>query len=99
MVKYMLHILLNSPFNISISSLLLFSNKKDDLIGIQDGVFLGMLSHSVFKKIFCSFNVLYLLKEDIYARGLKNYIFSFFKIINYIDFVYLTTTHSKNITW
>lgn len=99
MVNYMLHILLRSPFSISISSLLSLSDKKDDLIGIQDGVFLGMISHSIFKKISSSFNFLYLLKEDLYARGLKNYIFSFFKIINYVDFVRLTISHSKNITW
>lgn len=99
MVNCMLHILLNSPYDISISSLLLFSNKKDDLICIQDGVLLGILHNSIFKKIYKSFNLLYLLQEDVQARGLTKYLSSVVTVVSYSSFVFLTASHSKNMTW
>ncbi|VFP83831.1 sulfurtransferase complex subunit TusB [Buchnera aphidicola] len=96
----MLHILLNSPYNVSLSSLLSFSSIFDDLICIQDGVILGLINNYYFKKIHDSFNLVYFLEDDLSARGLldiakKNNLI----VSNYQNFVYLTAGHDRNITW
>ncbi|VFP88749.1 Protein TusB [Buchnera aphidicola (Cinara piceae)] len=96
----MLHILLNSPYVISISSLLSFSSVCDDLICIQDGVILSVINNSYVEKLYKNFNLIYFLKDDLSARGLltaakKNNLI----IINYCDFVLLTSSHNRNMTW
>ncbi|VFP85101.1 Protein TusB [Buchnera aphidicola (Cinara splendens)] len=96
----MLHILLNSPYRISIPSLLSFSSKFDDLICIQDGVILSVINDSYLKKIYKNFNLIYFLKNDLFARGLlqknnKNNLI----LLNYESFVLLTYSHASNMTW
>ncbi|VFP81254.1 Protein TusB [Buchnera aphidicola (Cinara kochiana kochiana)] len=96
----MLHILLNSPYNISVSSLLSFSSIFDDLICIQDGVLLSVINNFYYKKIYNNFNLVYFLKDDLSARGLleiakKNHLI----MSNYQNFVYLTAGHNTNMTW
>ncbi|WP_075432285.1 sulfurtransferase complex subunit TusB [Buchnera aphidicola] len=95
----MLHILLNSPYKISIDSLLSLSSLKDDLICIQDGVVLGVYNNNLLKKFHTFFKVIYFLKKDLYARGLYSFIHKPDLIINYNYFVQLTIKHKKNITW
>ncbi|VFP78339.1 Protein TusB [Buchnera aphidicola (Cinara cuneomaculata)] len=96
----MLHILSNSPYNISMSSLLSFSSVFDDLICIQDGVILSLVNNDNSKKIYDNFNLVYFLQDDLSARGLltiakkKRLILS-----NYQSFVYLTAGHKSNMTW
>lgn len=95
----MLHILLNSPYKISIDSLLSLSSIEDDLICIQDGVILGVSNNNFLKKFHAFFKVIYFLKEDLYARGLYRFIDKPDVRINYNYFVQLTIKHKKNITW
>lgn len=99
MVKFMLHILLSSPYKIVMNSLLSLSSSSDELVCIQDGVVLGIKKNIFFKKIYNFFNVIYLLKEDVYARGLCDLISISNKLINYKNFVLLTAKHKKSMTW
>ncbi|ABJ90801.1 sulfurtransferase complex subunit TusB [Buchnera aphidicola] len=97
----MLHILISSPYSISIPSLLMLSTTLDDLICIQDGVILStIVKDDIFKKIYKNFNLIYFLKNDLFARGLlkiakKNSLI----ITDYSVFVLLTAGHNKSITW
>jgi tRNA 2-thiouridine synthesizing protein B len=43
--------------------------------------------------------LLYVLSEDIKARGLDNNILSSFEIVSYDGFVVLTEAHEKIISW
>ncbi|VFP86207.1 Protein TusB [Buchnera aphidicola (Cinara pseudotaxifoliae)] len=96
----MLHILLNSPYRISVSSLLSFSSIFDDLICIQDGVILSVINDSYFKKIYKNFNLIYFLENDLSARGLlKISKTNNLNVLNYKNFVRLTQSHASNMTW
>ncbi|AEH39923.1 sulfur transfer complex subunit TusB [Buchnera aphidicola (Cinara tujafilina)] len=95
----MLHILLHSPYKISIKSLLSLSSETDDLVCIQDGVILGIKNNIYFKKIHFFFKIIYFLEDDLYARGLYKFILKSDKIIDYNCFVKLTAKHKKSITW
>jgi len=64
---------------------------EDTLLLIQDGVYCGLstLPHKT----------IYALNDDVNARGIANKINSLIEIINYQQFVELTTTHSPIISW
>ncbi|VFP79350.1 sulfurtransferase complex subunit TusB [Buchnera aphidicola] len=96
----MLHILLNSPYDISMSSLFSFSSACDDLICLQDGVILGVIDNIFLEKFYKNFNLIYFLENDLSARGFlklakKNQLI----MINYCSFVLLTLSHNRNMTW
>lgn len=95
----MLHILIKSPFFFSKKSLLRYVSDFDDLICIQDGVILGVKNNILLKEFSFYFRSIYLLKQDIYARGLIKFIDKKIKIISYSEFVKLTLLHKNNITW
>ncbi|CAL4325358.1 Protein TusB [Buchnera aphidicola (Eriosoma grossulariae)] len=95
----MLHILINSPCYCNLELLSSMLEHQDDLIALQDGVLIA-IEHNIFlKKINLNSVMLYVLKEDIIARGLSVYISSQFSIIDYNYFVNLTVKNHKQITW
>ncbi|WP_343126508.1 sulfurtransferase complex subunit TusB [Buchnera aphidicola] len=95
----MLHILLSSPFQISINSLKIFSRVSDELLCIQDGVILGLKDNILREKIEKFFKKVYFLQEDLKTRGLLKFVFFDIKIINFLEFVTLTEKHKINMTW
>ncbi|QFQ32332.1 sulfurtransferase complex subunit TusB [Buchnera aphidicola] len=95
----MLHTLIQSPYKTNIPLLISMLKKKDDFLALQDGVLIA-LTNSVFLDsiIFSSAN-LYLIKEDVYARGIINNISSNFMLISYINFVSLTLKNKTQMAW
>ncbi|CAL4043497.1 Protein TusB [Buchnera aphidicola (Phyllaphis fagi)] len=95
----MLHVLVSSPFKIDCNLTLSMLNPLDSFIGIQDGVFIGLVNN-VFIKDFLKFSFkLYLLKEDVIARGITSYISDQFHLINYAQFIVLTEKYQKVLNW
>ncbi|WP_343188177.1 sulfurtransferase complex subunit TusB [Buchnera aphidicola (Ceratoglyphina bambusae)] len=95
----MLHILMNSPFFIDSKMLFNFIKKKDYFIAIQDGVIISIKNNIFLNKIVnCSKN-LYVLEEDLIARGLILKTSKNFSLINYSDFVDLTIKNKTQIKW
>lgn len=90
---------MSSPFNIDINSFFKLIKKEDDIISIQDGVIISIEKNVFIKKIICLSKNLYVLKEDLEARGLVKKVSKNFLIINYSDFIDLTVKNVTQIRW
>jgi tRNA 2-thiouridine synthesizing protein B len=95
----MLHTLMNSPFKSNMVLLLNFLKKSDDLLALQDGVLLAIDNNYFLRDILDSSANLYVLKEDVEARGLCNKIATEFIVIDYQKFVFLTEKHKQQMNW
>ncbi|CAL4324041.1 sulfurtransferase complex subunit TusB [Buchnera aphidicola] len=95
----MLHILFHSPFKIDVQTMRLMLFPNDTLIALQDGVLIALKNVEILEKNIQNSCKLYLLKEDVLARGLLNNISSNFICINYTQFIVLTQKYSKYINW
>jgi len=90
---------MKSPFETNISFLISMLKKSDDFLALQDGVLIALADNIFLKSIVLSPVKLYLIKEDVYARGIHKNISSEFVLISYIHFVSLTLKHKKQMTW
>ncbi|CAL4326582.1 sulfurtransferase complex subunit TusB [Buchnera aphidicola] len=95
----MLHTLMKSPFDTNISLIVSMLKKSDDFLALQDGVLIALKNNIFLKSIILSSAKLYIIKEDVYARGIHKHISSEFVLISYIHFVSLTLKHKKQMTW
>ncbi|CAL4325429.1 sulfurtransferase complex subunit TusB [Buchnera aphidicola] len=95
----MLHTLIQSPFKTNVSLLLDMLESQDDFLALQDGVLIALTDNIFLKRIISSDCALYVIKEDVYARGLYNHISSHFRLIDYIYFVSLTVKNKQQMTW
>ncbi|WP_343154740.1 sulfurtransferase complex subunit TusB [Buchnera aphidicola (Pseudoregma panicola)] len=95
----MLHVLTSSPFYIDINVLLGLISEKDDFIAIQDGVIISIKNNIFLKKIVNLSKNLYVLKEDLEARGILKFVSKNFSIVNYFHFVDLTVKNKSQIKW
>ncbi|CAL4325388.1 Protein TusB [Buchnera aphidicola (Eriosoma lanigerum)] len=96
----MLHMLINSPFHCNINLLAKMISVDDDFIALQDGVLISVQNNIFLKKLhFPLIEKLYVLREDIIARGLSLHISSLFSVVNYNYFINLTVKHNKQINW
>lgn len=95
----MLHTLHRSAWLTDFSSLLRLMHKDDELLLLQDGVtaaiegsrFLDSLQNASIK--------VYVLEDDIIARGLGGQISDSVVRVSYTDFVRLTVKHPNQIAW
>ncbi|WP_343192113.1 sulfurtransferase complex subunit TusB [Buchnera aphidicola (Formosaphis micheliae)] len=95
----MLHTLMNSPFHSNMKLLFNLLNKSDDLLALQDGVIISTINNIFLKKILKISVNLYVLKEDVEARGLIKHVSNEFKLINYRYFVFLTEKNKQQMNW
>ncbi|AHG59872.1 sulfurtransferase complex subunit TusB [Buchnera aphidicola] len=95
----MLHTLMKSPFEINIDLVISMLRTSDDFLALQDGVLIGLKDNIFLKNIVMSSAKLYIIKEDVYARGIHKNISSKFILISYIHFVSLTLKHQKQMAW
>lgn len=95
----MLHLLIHSPFKCDFNPMLHLLAEGDDVLLIQDGVLAAlescfMLDHLMQKNI-----GLYVLQDDVLARGLSAQISISIAQVSYTDFVALTVKHPQQMTW
>lgn len=95
----MLHILLTSPFKMDFNLMLQMLSPQDDFVALQDGVLIAMEKNILIKKLIEIPVNLFLLKEDIIARGISEFVLKSFKLINYSEFIKLTQLQSKFMNW
>lgn len=95
----MLHTLIKSPFLSNINLLTSMLKASDDFLALQDGVLIALIDNVFLQSIVVSSAKLYLLKEDVYARGIHENISNKFVLISYIHFVSLTLKHKQQMTW
>lgn len=97
---FMLHILTHSPFKCDYFSFLKMLKTKDEVLLIQDGVIAALQNTKINKKILrTNVHKIFVLYNDISARGFNKKIEKTIKIVNYSGFVKLVIKHCNQITW
>jgi tRNA 2-thiouridine synthesizing protein B len=79
--------------------LLAFLGKQDELVLFQDGVIAAIIDSKHLSSLLGTEAVIYVLEEDIIARGLFSKITRSVEVINYAEFVDITVRHSKQINF
>ncbi|BAH83105.1 sulfurtransferase complex subunit TusB [Candidatus Ishikawella capsulata] len=95
----MLHTLMNSPWYSDLDTIIRMVNYDDDFVLFQDGV-IGAIKDSIMQKKLLSIpTTIWVLQEDLEARGLSKKISVNFHLLDYTGFVKLTMKHSQQIAW
>lgn len=95
----MLHTLHRSPWQCDFTGLLRTLSAGDDLLLLQDGVTAALRDSEYLPALQQNPADVYLLNEDILARGLHQHICPNFPRIGYPDFVRLVLAHPQQINW
>ncbi|TPD91716.1 sulfurtransferase complex subunit TusB [Pantoea vagans] len=95
----MLHTLMHSPAYSDLDTLLLMAGTGDDLLLLQDGVLAALTGSRALMRLSESDLTLWVLDEDVQARGLAGQISSSVQSIDYNGFVTLTIRHQQQIVW
>ncbi|ORM62692.1 sulfurtransferase complex subunit TusB [Pantoea rodasii] len=95
----MLYTLLQSPWQCDIESLLRLMQKGDDLLLLQDGVTAALEGSQMFITLSASPATLWVLQEDVIARGLVEQISTKVARLDYTGFVAMTAKHQQQVAW
>ena len=95
----MLYTLLQSPWQCDLDSLLLLMQEGDDLLLLQDGVTAALVDSQMFLKLSTSSATMWVLEDDVLARGLSEQISSSVARLDYTGFVALTAKHQQHVAW
>ena len=95
----MLHTLSVSPWHADIAAMLRLMEHGDDLVLLSDGV-TAAIADGRFLEILQSTPItLYVLQDDVDARGLAGQIADSVGRVSYTDFVRLTVKHADQLAW
>ena len=95
----MLHTLMTSPYHCDFTLLLRMLQEGDDVLLLQDGVIAALAGSDRLAQLAAAPAGLYVLREDVEARGLTAQISTSATTISYTDFVALTVKHPQQMTW
>lgn len=95
----MLHILTHSPFKCDFNALLRLLADGDDVLLIQDGVLAALEESRALESLLLAPISVYVLQDDVSARGLSAHISTRAVAVSYTDFVGLTVKHPQQMTW
>lgn len=95
----MLHTLMHSPYYSDLDTLLLLLTAEDDLLLLQDGVLGALEGSSALSRLLTAPATLWVLTEDVTARGLVAQISAKVRPVDYTGFVALTEKHQQQMTW
>lgn len=95
----MLFTLMRSPYQIDLNILLRTLTTSDALLLLQDGVVAAIEKSQLFPGLAACNAELYVLQEDVAARGLSAQISTRFTLVDYNGFVALTVKHRQQIAW
>lgn len=95
----MLHTLMSSPFQCDLALLTRMLRPGDDLLLLQDGVLAALEGSLPLNALLNAPATLYVLQEDLDARGLFAQISNKVTPVSYTEFVALTVKHPQQMTW
>ncbi|WWO95441.1 MAG: sulfurtransferase complex subunit TusB [Candidatus Dasytiphilus stammeri] len=95
----MLHILSHPLYQINQDNFLSCLIDNDEVLMLQDGIIMGFKTNIILKELSILAINTYALINDVQARGVFNLISSHIKLINYDEFVKLSTIHIQQIHW
>lgn len=95
----MLHTLMTSPFRCDLLALLRLVAEGDDVLLLQDGVIAALEGSLALEALLNAPISVYVLQEDLDARGLAAQISSKVTVVGYTGFVKLAVSHTQQMTW
>nr|WP_314425266.1 sulfurtransferase complex subunit TusB [uncultured Erwinia sp.] len=95
----MLHTLMTSPFRCDLQAMVRLLAKGDDVLLMQDGVMAAVAGSPVLEVLLRAPISLYVLKDDLDARGLFGQISTSVAAISYTEFVALAVKNPQQMTW
>jgi len=95
----MLHTLRHSPWQCDIAGLIRMLQPGDDLLLLQDGAIAALEGSRYLESLLAAPITVYVLEEDIRARGVAAQISGNVVSVGYTDFVRLTVKHSAQMAW
>ncbi|OSM95901.1 MULTISPECIES: sulfurtransferase complex subunit TusB [Lonsdalea] len=95
----MLHTLSRSPYQIDLDAMLRSVGRDDAILLFQDGVTAALADAAMFTLIMAVGVPVYVLQEDVEARGLAAQISNKSTLIDYNYFVRLTALHPGQMAW
>lgn len=95
----MLFTLQHSPFRCDLNGLLRLLKAGDDLLLLQDGVIAGLRATAPLSALQQSGATLYVLRDDVEARGLSAQIATSIAVVDYTDFVALAVKNPQQMAW
>jgi tRNA 2-thiouridine synthesizing protein B len=94
-----LHIITYPIQNNDFNGLEVSFSQGDDILLSQDGVLSALDSSDILTSLLSLTTNLWVIKEDVIARGLLEKISPKVFLVNYTGFVSLTVKHSVSISW
>ncbi|MGB9097824.1 sulfurtransferase complex subunit TusB [Erwinia sp.] len=95
----MLHTLTTSPFKTDLTAIVRFFAAGDDVLLLQDAVLAAIEGTRALEILLQAPISLYVLQEDVVARGLSAQISASTATVSYTDFVALTVKNPQQMTW
>lgn len=95
----MLHTLSVSPWHADIAAMLRVMDHGDDLLLLSDGVTAAIAGGRFLEFLQSAPITLYVLQDDVDARGLAGQIADSVGRVSYTDFVRLTVKHAGQLAW
>ncbi len=95
----MLFTLSHSPFYCDLAALLRTTRAGDDLLLLQDGVIAALEGGAALGLLRSAPISVYVLKEDVEARGLCAQISTEIECVSYTDFVRLAVNQRSQMAW
>lgn len=95
----MLHTLMSSPFRCDLAAMLRLLADGDDVLLMQDGVIAALEGSKALEALLNAPISVFVLKEDVDARGLGAQISTRVTAVSYTDFVTLVVKHPQQMTW
>lgn len=93
-----LHIVNPSPFDShALTDCLKHVSEQDSILLIEDAVVAADKSSPVLEQLMA--HTVYVLKNDVEARGLQDRVHEHFSLVSDDDFVELTIAHANSMSW
>ncbi|MDN0119231.1 sulfurtransferase complex subunit TusB [Yersinia frederiksenii] len=95
----MLYTVSHSPYHCDLSALLRLTTSEDEILFLQDGVMSVLKNSESLKLLLNNPASLFVLEDDVTARGLSGQISDNVSLIGYTHFVDLTLKHQQQLAW
>ena len=95
----MLHTLSVSPWHADIAAMLRLMEQGDDLLLLSDGIAAAIAGGRFLEILQSAPITLYVLQDDVDARGLTGQIADSVGRVSYTDFVRLAVKHAGQLAW
>ncbi|ATM94139.1 sulfur transfer complex subunit TusB [Yersinia frederiksenii] len=95
----MLYTVSHSPYHCDLSALLRLATSEDEILFLQDGVMSVLKNSESLKLLLNNPASLFVLEDDVTARGLSGQISDNVSLIGYTHFVDLTLKHQQQLAW